>query len=1663
MLEMKKGADTPTTQKADKGIRISIPLKNDLPFDKSDHHSPTKRNKDDKGEDDEIENPIRFVGEPYEYIKNVVVSQTPNTMEKTSYFGNLFYVWVNTLFDMSRNKLLMNKEILTCGKLLRSQEILDDFQKVVSNAKNPEDRQPVNVAKKIISYNYRLGIFLYVFANCLEFSIPWLVSTHTSLGKKYSKSPHGWLISIGIILAILTILIIRYLVFNRALFYIRASGARISAILRLKIFEKLLKITESAKTKYTESKMLNLMTFDLDNISIGLFILPDFINAFVILTIGYIYLINYYTVVFVIIILTILAVLAFIFIHRQTSRYKKSLLEVNDEKSKLIKKVLKDIFFIKTFGLEKMFYEGILKLYIIQNHLSRWYMIWDQTASVIAFYLPTLFTFCIFGYKVLTDKEGSNEENSSYLVLTVLSIMRNPIASLAEAFKKWPNNKASLSRVNEFFKLEERHFVVEIDVEPGLIELKDCDIEFWPAPDNSKQEDLKNTIRSATNSSEVFSVDHHLLTSRNELEFENLNFRIEQGTKCALISDENLNSTLLLNALASELKVSKGSLKSCGDIMIQDKTLHFIHDTVQQNILIGQEYEHEKYLNILKLVGLEEMFTKLPNLQKVIISNNGFDMPIDLKKLIILARLLYSDPDIYLIDHFFDDLPLKYRRFTLPNILAAYSSKTFVVSTSFKDVFVLMNRCIFLSGRKVLFDSPFPITEDSYQDFFEDILIEHESSHFKQDFDLLPTHKFKVSTGSRGNSQFREIVATRRTSQQYLKRVAEIPAKKIPNENEYDPDHPEYQKKLRIMQRDYHLRSLYFEVIPDETQKSRWFVIFKFFLLNSGWKLPTVILLLIVMNITIAYTFSWYVSQWRQQRLIGLNLAYKLRYFIIITSSTLGILAATGACFVWYNRRSSFKLFIFLIKGIFGHGVEFFHKLSSAQVINSIITEFLILDETMGANLQNLFIQIIRLHVVFAITLYKTYIMGFFILVVYCLILRILLRAGSGVKALATVVQANQSVITQTILHSYRNIPFYRNNKKIKYHFERFKMLNQVFQNSKVHQNNFADRWFQTRVQGFVLFLPVLILLNGFFRNIFGLSADQWQSLKLTISLDLVFSISGLISSSVSRAIMIASLEKIRLLVAIDQMTYRRINISREKKLNSLPLHQEPSSAQPLFKIESLTVANPVTNLCMIENISLSIKLNQKVAIVGSRGSGKSTLLAAIQRLINPSQVLSGRIFLDGNDLNDMTDKQMNDRIVRLTGEYKIYNGCLKMNIDPSNRCTLEEVERILDYVGYWAFTKADYQRSPSRSNNHRRLSNKSKADNLPSLKHEYEIPSAYFSKIPLFSHIDSVVSKPVEDDLQNRLKIQASKLEDSINKTIKNDHKNLLKFGKVKSEIFTHFIQLIPKSQNKMSKIANKNIQNTYGEMDDGMIGEGNIEKYLNIEPISPREKNENSQKVLKNEFIDNGDVPMSARDEEELEFEILDDGDLRVEGCSFEDAEKDKLCTELMNEYKKILNQDKIKPGQTQHRERKKSQFEFLPTRNASLSEWEQKNLVPSPKYQKYLTEQKSWESEDINQFEKVLLQIARLLIMKPKMTLVTKDFTTGIEIADKYILDLLNLNIEKSCLISIVDDYELLENFNEVIVMDRGNIIERDTYYNLMSDDTSHLSKLVRLTKH
>jgi ATP-binding cassette, subfamily B, bacterial MsbA len=134
---------------------------------------------------------------------------------------------------------------------------------------------------------------------------------------------------------------------------------------------------------------------------------------------------------------------------------------------------------------------------------------------------------------------------------------------------------------------------------------------------------------------------------------------------------------------------------------------------------------------------------------------------------------------------------------------------------------------------------------------------------------------------------------------------------------------------------------------------------------------------------------------------------------------------------------------------------------------------------------------------------------------------------------------------------------------------------------------------------------------------------------------------------------------------AAAQRIFEIIDLPMERRR----LRQSEGRTTPRAKIppvgreivfDDVTFAYPNAQQPAVENVSLTVRKGESVAIVGRNGSGKTTLLALLPRFYDPRQ---GRVMIDGVDVRDATLRSLRSQVGIVTQDSVIFPGTIAENI----------------------------------------------------------------------------------------------------------------------------------------------------------------------------------------------------------------------------------------------------------------------------------------------------------------------------------------------------------------------------------------------------------------
>ncbi len=108
---------------------------------------------------------------------------------------------------------------------------------------------------------------------------------------------------------------------------------------------------------------------------------------------------------------------------------------------------------------------------------------------------------------------------------------------------------------------------------------------------------------------------------------------------------------------------------------------------------------------------------------------------------------------------------------------------------------------------------------------------------------------------------------------------------------------------------------------------------------------------------------------------------------------------------------------------------------------------------------------------------------------------------------------------------------------------------------------------------------------------------------------------------------------------------------------------------------EHVSFRYPGAEEAVLEDISFEAEPGETVAFIGSTGSGKSTVIKLIPRLFDVSE---GRITYCGEDIRNVAQKQLHDRIGMATQKAVLFTGDIRSNIEFGRQISEEDLHEAI-------------------------------------------------------------------------------------------------------------------------------------------------------------------------------------------------------------------------------------------------------------------------------------------------------------------------------------------------------------------------------------------------
>ncbi|XP_011505092.1 PREDICTED: multidrug resistance-associated protein 4-like isoform X1 [Ceratosolen solmsi marchali] len=302
------------------------------------------------------------------------------------------------------------------------------------------------------------------------------------------------------------------------------------------------------------------------------------------------------------------------------SKLRSKIATRTDERVLLMSEIINGIRVIKMYTWEKPFEKLVSftrKLEVDVLTVAS-YLRAINLASFVFTERTTLFitivAFVLQGYTISADKVFTMAQYFNILQLSMAILYPRAVGCAAEA-------RISIKRIEKFLLLEE----VESNTKDLIVNNDNTSILVKNVNASWSEKSIANTLHD-------------------------INIVVPQKKLFAVVGPVGAGKSSVLKLILGELRAASGKLQLHGSMSYASQEPWLFNGSIRSNILFGAPYDEEKYQVVTRACALVKDFEQLPHGDKSLVGERGGSLSGGQCARINLARAVYRDADIYLLD-----------------------------------------------------------------------------------------------------------------------------------------------------------------------------------------------------------------------------------------------------------------------------------------------------------------------------------------------------------------------------------------------------------------------------------------------------------------------------------------------------------------------------------------------------------------------------------------------------------------------------------------------------------------------------------------------------------------------------------------------------------------------------------------------------------------------------------------------------------------------------------------------------------------------------------------------------------------------------------------------------------------------------------------------------
>ncbi|GAB0135414.1 hypothetical protein EsDP_00003754 [Epichloe bromicola] len=403
-------------------------------------------------------------------------------------------------------------------------------------------------------------------------------------------------------------------------------------------------------------------------------------------------------------------------------RRRKAINKITDQRVSLTQEILQSVRFVKYFGWERAFIARLgdfraKEIYSIQVLLAI-----RNAINAISMSLPIFASMLSFIVYSVTNHDLAPAEVFSSLAL--FNGLRIPLTLLPLVLGQTTDAWSSMKRIEEFLMQEEQEEeiihrpdgenAVEMikagftwertasqDPDKGTVSGRGAKDKRGKDSKGSAAANLAAKPQPTTGNAEQDSTG--TLTEEQEpFKLHDINFQVKRNELIAVIGTVGSGKSSLLASLAGDMRKTGGDVVYGASRAFCPQYAWIQNTTLQNNITFGKGMDRDWYREVIRACALQADLDMLPNGDQTEIGERGITISGGQKQRLNIARAIYFDADIILMDDPLSAVDAHVGRHIFDNaIMGLLKDKCRILATHQLWVLSRCDRIIWMDGGKI--------------------------------------------------------------------------------------------------------------------------------------------------------------------------------------------------------------------------------------------------------------------------------------------------------------------------------------------------------------------------------------------------------------------------------------------------------------------------------------------------------------------------------------------------------------------------------------------------------------------------------------------------------------------------------------------------------------------------------------------------------------------------------------------------------------------------------------------------------------------------------------------------------------------------------------------------------------------------------------------------